>query len=134
MRYTQVLRNVQKVLVKANSGNPTGLTGLFQHPNPRPALVTLYNRTLDVLKQKFPEHAVYRIATEGFTKERLAVVEQNEVIEDIEQKIGAGLIEELVVQANEELELAEELAKLKCWEELEEKPLEDQWTYFGKKV
>ena len=113
MRYYPYLRNAQKVLVKSAKGNPTGLAGLLQHPNPRPALITLYNVTLDTLNTKFPEYSVYRQATEGFTKQRLAVVESNEVVEDIEKKIGGGLIEELIVQANEELELANKLAEWK---------------------
>lgn len=134
MKFSFPLRNAQTILIKAAKGNPTGLTGLYEHPNPRPALIALYNHTLDSLSKDFPQHSVYRQATELFTKHRLAVVEENEVVADIEAKIGGGLIEELIVQANEELELAKKLAEWKCWEELEEKPLEDQWTYFGKKM
>ncbi len=134
MKYFPVLRQAQSVLIKAAKGNPTGLTGLLQHPNPRPALITLYNITLQNLKKDFPEHSVYRQATEGFTKKRLDVVQSTEVVEEIEQKIGGGLIEELIVQANDELELAKKMAEWKAWEDLEERPLEDQWTYFGKKI
>lgn len=68
------------------------------------------------------------------TKNRLKIVEENEITEKIEAQIGGGLIEEIVVQASEELNLAKELGALKVWEELEEKPLEDQWVYFGKKI
>lgn len=120
--------------MKAASGYPTGITGLYQHPNPRPALIALYNHTLKVLDTKFPPESIYRQATETLTKNRLKIVEEDEVTESIEQKIGGGLIEEVLVQAHEELTLAKELAQLKVWEELEEKPLEDQWVYFGKKI
>ncbi|KAK6204543.1 uncharacterized protein RJT21DRAFT_9313 [Scheffersomyces amazonensis] len=134
MRFTRVLRQAEEVLVKAASGYPTGLTGLYQHPNPRPALISLYKHTLTVLETKFPKESVYRQSVEALTKNRLKIVEEEEITENIENKIGGGLIEEVVIQAHEELTLANELAHLKVWEELEEKPLDDQWIYFGKKV
>ena len=65
---------------------------------------------------------------------RDACFKEEEITENIENKIGNGLIEELVIQAAEELNLSHELSALKCWEELEEKPLDDQWVYFGKKI
>lgn len=134
MRFTHVLRQAEEVLVRAASGIPTGLTGLYQHPNPRPALISLYKHTLKFLELDFPADSVYKQSVEAMTKNRLKIVEENEINEVIENKIGGGLIEEIVIQASEELTLAKELAKLKVWEELEEKPLEDQWVYFGKKI
>jgi NADH dehydrogenase (ubiquinone) 1 alpha subcomplex subunit 5 len=65
---------------------------------------------------------------ENLTKARLDIVKQNEVTEVIEERIGNGLIEEILIQAGYEFELAQDLANKKVWEELEEKPLEDQWT------
>lgn len=134
MRFTRVLRQAEEVLVKAASGNPTGLTGLYQHPNPRPALIALYNHTLTLLDKKFPKDSIYKQSVEALTKNRLKIVEEEEITENIERKIGGGLIEEVVVQAHEELDLANEMSQLKCWEELDEKPLDDQWVYFGKKI
>jgi NADH dehydrogenase (ubiquinone) 1 alpha subcomplex subunit 5 len=134
MRFTRVLKQAEEVLVRAASGYPTGLTGLYQHPNPRPALIALYNHTLTVLDKKFPKESVYKQSVEAMTKNRLKIVQDEEITEIIENKIGGGLIEEIVIQAHEELNLANEMAELKVWEELEEKPLEDQWVYFGKKV
>lgn len=130
---SRILRN-SAVLVKAASGYPTGLAGIYQHPNPRPALIELYSRTLKVLDTQFPKESIYKQSVETLTKNRLKIVEEEEITEVIEGKIGGGLIEEIVIQAHEELVLAKELAHLKVWEELEEKPLEDQWVYFGKKV
>lgn len=134
MRFTRVLKQAEEVLVKAAAGNPTGLTGIYQHPNPRPALISLYNHTLSTLNTKFPSSSIYRQSVEALTKNRLKIVEENDITEEIENKIGGGLIEEVIIQAHEELTLANELAELKCWEELEEKPLDDQWVYFGKKI
>lgn len=134
MRFTNVLRQAEEVLVKAASGYPTGIAGLYQHPNPRPALIALYNQTLQVLNSKYPSHSIYKQSVEALTQNRLKIVEENEIVENIENKIGGGLVEELVLQAHEELTLVNEFAELKVWEELEEKPLDDQWVYFGKKV
>lgn len=134
MRFTRVLRQAEEVLVKAASGNPTGLTGIYQHPNPRPALIALYNHTLTVLDTKFPKESVYKQSVEALTRNRLKIVQEEEITENIENKIGGGLIEEIIIQAHEELGLANDLSLMKCWEELEEKPLDDQWVYFGKKI
>jgi NADH dehydrogenase (ubiquinone) 1 alpha subcomplex subunit 5 len=59
-------------------------------------------------------------------------VEENQVTQVIEEKIGAGLIEEVLIQAGEELELMKQLAVQKPWKELQEEPLPDQWKYFDK--
>lgn len=134
MRFTRVLRQAEEVLIKAASGNPTGLTGIYQHPNPRPALIALYNHTLTVLDTKFPKESVYKQSVEALTRNRLKVVQEEEITENIENKIGGGLIEEIIIQAHEELGLANDFSLMKCWEELEEKPLDDQWVYFGKKI
>jgi len=53
-------------------------------------------------------------------------------ISEIETQIGAGLIEEVIEVAKGELMLVDEMAKSKVWEELEEKPVEGQWTYFSR--
>lgn len=140
MRFTNIIRQAAKeagktpVLIRPASGNPTGLTGIYQHPNPRPALISLYKATLAELAEKFPADSIYRQSVENLTKARLAIVEANEVVEKIENQIGCGLIEEVIIQANEELELSKKMAEWKVWEPLEEKPLDDQWVYFGKKV
>jgi NADH dehydrogenase (ubiquinone) 1 alpha subcomplex subunit 5 len=67
---------------------------------------------------------------------------------DVENKLGAGLIEEVIQVAEGELRLADILLQAKAyayykklssipftnlidrWEDLEEKPVEGQWTYF----
>ncbi|KAK9771286.1 putative NADH-ubiquinone oxidoreductase 29.9 kDa subunit [Seiridium cardinale] len=51
-------------------------------------------------------------------------------VEEIENKIGGGLIEEVVQMAESELKLVDFMLQAKPWEELEEKPAEGQWTYF----
>jgi NADH dehydrogenase (ubiquinone) 1 alpha subcomplex subunit 5 len=54
-------------------------------------------------------------------------------VQDIERKIGAGLIEEIVEVAEGELKLVETMQKSKVWEDLEDKAPEGQWTYFERK-
>merc|ERR1712093_219624 len=54
----------------------------------------------------------------------------SEQVSVIENKIGAGLIEEVIQVAEGELKLVDVLAKSKVWEDLEEKPVEGQWEYF----
>ncbi|CAH0050026.1 unnamed protein product [Clonostachys solani] len=51
-------------------------------------------------------------------------------VHELEQKIGAGLIEEIIEVAEGELQLIDTMEKSKVWEDLEEKPVEGQWTYF----
>ncbi|KAJ5738805.1 ETC complex I subunit [Penicillium malachiteum] len=51
-------------------------------------------------------------------------------VAEIEQQIGAGLIEEIIQVAEAESKLVDELHKAQVWEELEEKPAPGQWTYF----
>ncbi|KAG9238973.1 NADH-ubiquinone oxidoreductase-like protein 299 kDa subunit [Amylocarpus encephaloides] len=51
-------------------------------------------------------------------------------IEEMENKIGAGLIEEVIQVAEGELKLVDVLLKHQVWEDLVEKPVEGQWTYF----
>lgn len=56
------------------AGNPTGLTGLFNHPAPRSTLLYLYGATLDKL-EAFPDHSIYRQSTEALTKHRMKIIE-----------------------------------------------------------
>jgi len=53
-------------------------------------------------------------------------------IVDVENKIGAGLIEEVIQVAEGELTLVDVLLKAQVWEDLEEKPVEGQWAYFSR--
>ncbi|KAK4554450.1 hypothetical protein LTR86_008304 [Recurvomyces mirabilis] len=53
-------------------------------------------------------------------------------IEEVEGKIGAGLIEEVIQVAEGERGLVDVMARDKVWEDLEEKPAEGQWRYFDR--
>ncbi|KAL2153098.1 hypothetical protein VTH82DRAFT_4253 [Thermothelomyces myriococcoides] len=54
-------------------------------------------------------------------------------VEELENKIGAGLIEEVIQVAEGELKLVDTMIEHRVWEPLEEQPAEGQWTYFERK-
>jgi NADH dehydrogenase (ubiquinone) 1 alpha subcomplex subunit 5 len=82
------------------------------HPNPRPHLIRTYQDTLTAL-ERIPPTAVYRQATETLTQHRLAIVESTEDIGKIEERIAAGQIEEVIVQAEDELKLVDKIEQWK---------------------
>ncbi|XP_028405686.1 NADH dehydrogenase [ubiquinone] 1 alpha subcomplex subunit 5-like [Dendronephthya gigantea] len=106
----------------------TGLTGLAVSKNPRETLISVYNKTLDVLST-MPSTAVYRTSTENLTKQRIKLVEMEGNIEELEKKIGCGQIEEVIEQANDELSLAEKMREWQPWEPLQTEPPPDQWKW-----
>ncbi|KAF2092224.1 NADH-ubiquinone oxidoreductase-like protein 299 kDa subunit [Saccharata proteae CBS 121410] len=55
-----------------------------------------------------------------------------EQLSELEGRLGAGLIEEVIAVAEGERQLVDEMAKAKIWEELAEKPAEGQWKYFDR--
>ncbi|KAJ8098768.1 ETC complex I subunit conserved region-domain-containing protein [Lipomyces tetrasporus] len=129
MRPAVALRDFERMNIPYRAGPEnakTGLTGIYEFPNPRPRLLRLYQETERLLKE-FPEDSVYRKSVEGICKLRSQVIKDNTEVEEIEQKIGGGLIEELLIQAGEEYRLAEHLLKWKAWEKLEEEPPSGVW-------
>lgn len=67
-----------------------------------------------------PASSIYRKATEALTKQRIAIVEGTEDVNEIEQQIGSGLAEELIHTAQDELSLAQKMLLWKPWEQLED--------------
>jgi len=120
MQATRCLLNVTK--------KTTGIFGLPVHPNPRPHLIKTYNDTLAALS-RLPTVAVYRQATEALTKHRLSIVESTENVSEIEKKIDAGQIEQIITQAEDELRLVPKVEEWKPWEPLQEPPPKGQWDY-----
>ncbi|KAL8933857.1 MAG: hypothetical protein Q9216_006180 [Gyalolechia sp. 2 TL-2023] len=53
-------------------------------------------------------------------------------IAEIEDKIGGGLIEEIIQVAEGEHQLVDIMLESRSWEELEEKPPKGQWEYFAR--
>ncbi|CAD6191956.1 unnamed protein product [Caenorhabditis auriculariae] len=106
----------------------TGLTGLFVNENPHRVLTVVYGRILRALEQ-MPKDAAYRKYTETIVKQRLALVQTETNIERLEQKIGMGQIEEVIEQAEYELEATRAVLDSKAWEPLVEAAPKGQWAW-----
>ncbi|XP_055350576.1 NADH dehydrogenase [ubiquinone] 1 alpha subcomplex subunit 5-like [Paramacrobiotus metropolitanus] len=106
----------------------TGLTNLPVAKTPHYTLTTLYGKTLRVL-DKMPKDSVYRLSAEKIVKERLDAVNKYKDLVQLEQSINAGLVEEVILQAEFELQLARNMLEYKPWEELVNKPPANQWQW-----
>ncbi|XP_026463034.1 NADH dehydrogenase [ubiquinone] 1 alpha subcomplex subunit 5-like [Ctenocephalides felis] len=106
----------------------TGLTGLAVSQNPHHTLSVLYGKILRTL-QKMPEEAAYKKYTESIITERAAIVQNTPDIAAIEEKIGCGQVEELIVQAENELTLSRKMLAWKPWEPLMKEAPKNQWKW-----
>jgi len=106
----------------------TGLTGLSVAPNPHHTLGVLYGKTLRAL-EKFPPTSAYRKYTEQIISEKQALVKSEPDIFALEKKIGNGQIEEVIMQAENELMLCRKMLEWKAWEPLRTQPPPNQWKW-----
>lgn len=74
-RSSRLLATVKSASRFLETDAPTGLTGLSNHPAPRPALLQTYSRTLGLLN-RLPTSSVYRQSCEALTKHRAKIVEE----------------------------------------------------------
>lgn len=122
--FTALRQAAHQATVAASSHIPRTKTslpivGLAVHQAPLPSLLHTYQSTLSLLQQ-IPASAVYRQSVEAITKERADVVRSlggkgsEDEIEAVEHKIGAGYIEEVLVQAEEEFALAGKMLEWKA--------------------
>ncbi|XP_044575785.1 NADH dehydrogenase [ubiquinone] 1 alpha subcomplex subunit 5 isoform X1 [Cotesia glomerata] len=117
-----------ELIMAGNLKKTTFLKGLEVAKHPHHSLTNIYTRILRVLA-KFPTTSAYRTSTEQIVKERAEIVKNTPDVETLEKKIGCGQVEELVVQAENELLLARKMAVWKPWEPLAEPIPKDQWTW-----
>jgi len=89
----------------------TGIAFLDVEPYPRMKLMKLYYLTLDEING-LPDEYGYKFLSRELTRFRMKTVDENISIREIENKIAAGLIEELIFQAHNELKL---LRLMKKW-------------------
>ncbi|XP_056642377.1 NADH dehydrogenase [ubiquinone] 1 alpha subcomplex subunit 5 [Diorhabda carinulata] len=106
----------------------TGLTGLNVAKNPHHTLGILYSKILRTL-QKMPETAAYRKHTEDVINERSRILKSTTDVNTIEKQIGCGQIEEVIVQAENELLLARKMLNWKPWEPLLKEAPPTQWVW-----
>ncbi|XP_048798952.1 NADH dehydrogenase [ubiquinone] 1 alpha subcomplex subunit 5 [Lagopus muta] len=106
----------------------TGLVGLAVAENPHERLQILYSKILAVL-QKIPKDAAYRKYTEQIVNQRYNLVQTETDVQKLQDKLNSGRIEEVIVQAENELSLARKMLQWKPWEPLVEEPPTDQWRW-----
>ncbi|NXE76055.1 NDUA5 dehydrogenase, partial [Cochlearius cochlearius] len=114
--------------VRVLSVQTTGLVGLAVADNPHERLRILYTKILGVL-QNIPKDAAYRKYTEQIVKQRFNLVQTETDVQKLEDKLNSGHIEEVIVQAENELSLARKMIQWKPWEPLVEEPPSDQWRW-----
>ncbi|XP_074000063.1 NADH dehydrogenase [ubiquinone] 1 alpha subcomplex subunit 5-like [Rhodnius prolixus] len=106
----------------------TGLTGLAVSKNPVHTLNVLYGKILRAL-EKIPQEAAYRKTTEQIVSARLAIVNAAKSVEEIEEKVDCGQVEELIIQAENELSLTRNMTVWRAWEAPTTDVPPNQWTW-----
>ncbi|KAH8323682.1 hypothetical protein KR067_002206 [Drosophila pandora] len=106
----------------------TGLTGLAVSTNPHHTLAALYCKILRAVG-KMPQESSYRKYTEQLVNERANALNNNKSIPDLERAVGCGQVEELIVQAENELVLARKMLGWKPWEKLVQQAPPKQWDW-----
>uniref|UniRef100_A0A5F9CAM3 NADH dehydrogenase [ubiquinone] 1 alpha subcomplex subunit 5 n=1 Tax=Oryctolagus cuniculus TaxID=9986 RepID=A0A5F9CAM3_RABIT len=80
----------------------TGLVGLAVCESPHKRLRILYTKILHVVQQ-MPKSAAYRKYTEQITNEKLSMVKVESDVKKLEDQLQGGQIEEVILQAENEL-------------------------------
>ena len=126
----------------------TNLTRMAVAKNPHAKLASIYSKNLRVLgntifkkllflKWKFifflpakmPSDCAYRKFTENTISERAALVKNESNVAELEKKINGGQIEEVIIQAENELNLSRKILEWKSWEPLVTHPPPNQWKW-----
>ncbi|XP_047921641.1 NADH dehydrogenase [ubiquinone] 1 alpha subcomplex subunit 5 isoform X1 [Anser cygnoides] len=113
---------------RGGSDGTTGLVGLAVAENPHERLRILYAKILGVL-QNIPKDAAYRKYTEQIVNQRLNLVQTETDVQKLQDKLNSGQIEEVIVQAENELSLSRKMLQWKPWEPLVEEPPSNQWRW-----
>lgn len=111
----------------------TGLTGLVVSQTPHHTLGILYSKILKTL-DKMPPTAAYRKYTEQIVHERAQILKNTQNVQEVEKQIGCGQVEELIVQAENELLLSRKMLNWKPWEPLLRDAPATQWDWPPAKV
>lgn len=103
------------------------MVGMAVAKTPRETLISVYTKTLGALSA-IPKTSVYRQQVEDITTERLDLVNKTQDVYTLEKSIDCGQIEEVIIQANDELSLVEKMADWQVWEPLESEAPPGQWA------
>lgn len=110
----------------------THLVGLPVVPNAREVLIGLYKETIRAATEYGTEGKKYNEVVIKLSKYRLAICEKFEKAVDIEREIRMGIVEELISQAENELDLLVVMnEEHKPWEVNPE--AEKEWALFAQK-
>eukprot|EP00898_Chlorokybus_atmophyticus_P001816 jgi/Chlat1/2635/Chrsp178S02472 len=114
----------------------TGVVGLPVLEDGRGALIAAARRALDLLEaHNIPKDAQYRKSVEGFAHHYLKVCKESEDVNEIENRIGLGQIEEVVRSVEGEHGLIPKMAEWKPWEVPEGREIElivNEEEYYAK--
>eukprot|EP01027_Heterolobosea_sp_BB2_P005341 GEZU01008185.1.p2 GENE.GEZU01008185.1~~GEZU01008185.1.p2 ORF type:complete len:161 (-),score=44.94 GEZU01008185.1:164-646(-) len=94
----------------------TGIVGLPVQPKWREKLIKLYNQLLNDVRTQIPDGVFYRKVVENNVSYFLRIVEQYDDYETVENIIDRGQVEELIIQAQDEIDLVPKMAEWKPWE------------------
>lgn len=106
----------------------TNLTRLAVEKQPHVKLALVYGKNLRALA-KMPSDYPYRKHTESIIMARAALVKNESNVAELEKKINCGQIEEVIIQAENELSLSRKILEWKSWEPLMAKPPVNQWKW-----
>jgi NADH dehydrogenase (ubiquinone) 1 alpha subcomplex subunit 5 len=100
--------------------------GLKVDPNWQSNMVSKYRALLDrMANSDMPEDAVYRVTMEKVIRYRLeAAMEHPEDPEKVEELCNCGQVEELVVQAEDEMQVLEMYLRGRYWEQVQDVDIE----------
>ena len=84
-------------------------------PFPRLKLMKLYYLCLEEAKH-LPDIYGYKALSIELTKFRMKIVDENEGTREIEEKIGFGMVEELILAAHNELRLLRIMREWAPWD------------------
>merc|ERR1719201_2419242 len=93
----------------------TGRVGLPVIPNAREILQLQYAKILEDVRA-IPETAAVRQDLEQTTRHKLQMVMDNDSIEKLEQKLDGIIVEELIDEAEDQLDLIQNVLEHKPWE------------------
>lgn len=122
--HSSCYRHAQTAAVEwKNTKEETGRTGLPVVVNARDVLISLYNKTID--KAKGYEDVGYNRLVIRLCEHRMNIVQTAPSIDAIEKQIECGHVEEIIEQAEDELELLVELNENQDPKPWEDDPLSD---------